>query len=204
MRWKPYIGTIIVILWVVGFGFWVKCGEEQAGPVQSGSKDPVQSGSVEKAQPKTIEVTQSGSTPKRVEVPRDIIEPSRGFDPNMWVKYRRLDMRASAYTLSEQSCGKPRTAPGYGMTATGTRAKAFRTVSVDPNVIPLGSELYIDFPGSAFDNMDGVYIAEDTGGGVNGNEIDVFFGEDKPGQAIVENEALVFGRQTVTVYIKED
>jgi 3D (Asp-Asp-Asp) domain-containing protein len=52
------------------------------------------------------------------------------------------------------------------LTATGTSARAGRTVAVDPNVIPLGSRIYIEGIGER--------IAEDVGPGVKGQHIDVF------------------------------
>jgi 3D (Asp-Asp-Asp) domain-containing protein len=57
-------------------------------------------------------------------------------------------------------CGK-----SNGITATGTIATEGRTVAVDPDVIPLGSEILID--GQA-------YIAEDVGGAVKGRKVDIF------------------------------
>ena len=45
-------------------------------------------------------------------------------------------------------------------------AKAGRTVAVDPRVIPLGIRLLIDGQ---------EYIAEDVGGAVKNNHIDIFF-----------------------------
>lgn len=51
-------------------------------------------------------------------------------------------------------------------TATQTVTTAGRTVAVDPSVIPLGS--IVDIEGY------GTYIAEDVGGGVKGNHIDVY------------------------------
>jgi len=58
-------------------------------------------------------------------------------------------------------------------------------VAVDPNTIPLGTRLYI--PGY------GYAIADDVGGAIKGNRIDLAF--DSRGQA------LEFGIQRVTVYI---
>lgn len=54
------------------------------------------------------------------------------------------------------------------ITATGTTARAGRTVAVDPKVIPLGSRIFIEGLGER--------IAEDVGGGVKGNHIDVYIG----------------------------
>ena len=64
------------------------------------------------------------------------------------------------YCSCEKCCNK-----SDGITATGTVATEGRTIAVDPEVIPLGSEVLID----------GVtYIAEDIGGSIKGNRIDIF------------------------------
>lgn len=52
---------------------------------------------------------------------------------------------------------------GYTTTAIGTTITPYRTLAVDPNVIPLGSKVVID---------GNTYIAEDTGGHIKGNRID--------------------------------
>jgi 3D (Asp-Asp-Asp) domain-containing protein len=54
------------------------------------------------------------------------------------------------------------------ITATGTSARAGRTVAVDPAIIPLGSRVYIEGVGER--------IAEDVGGAVKGRHIDVYLG----------------------------
>jgi 3D (Asp-Asp-Asp) domain-containing protein len=54
------------------------------------------------------------------------------------------------------------------ITATGTAARAGRTVAVDPKIIPLGSKIYIEGLGER--------IAEDVGGGITGQHIDVYLG----------------------------
>ena len=54
-----------------------------------------------------------------------------------------------------------------GMTALGVAPQAARTIAVDPNIIPLGSHVLIN--GTE-------YVAEDVGGGVGGNHIDIFVG----------------------------
>lgn len=58
--------------------------------------------------------------------------------------------------------------PGIGTrTATGTRVTEGRTIAVDPNVIPLGWWVYIE--GIGFRR------AEDTGGAIKGNKIDLYY-----------------------------
>ena len=70
-------------------------------------------------------------------------------------------------------------------TATGTIATAGRTIAVDPNVIPYGTSVEIDGIG--------VRVAEDCGGAIKGNRIDLLFD--------THQEALNFGRQTKQVTI---
>lgn len=97
---------------------------------------------------------------------------------------------ATAYDLSFQSCGKRPGHPAYGITASGTRAKV-GTVAVDPRVIPLGTKMYIE-------SVDGSYVygyctAEDTGGAIKGNKVDLFYNTTA--------ECYQFGRRAVRVYI---
>lgn len=55
-------------------------------------------------------------------------------------------------------------------TASGATAKENHTVAVDKRVIPLGTDLKINGE---------TYKAEDVGGGVKGNHIDIFFESHK-------------------------
>ena len=73
---------------------------------------------------------------------------------------------------------------GAGITATGVPAVR-GIAAVDPDVIPLGTRLFIPGYGEA--------IAADTGGAIVGNKIDLVM--DSYG------EAMDFGRQDVTVYV---
>ena len=117
---------------------------------------------------------------------RSIVVTSRG---NAGFK-KALTMSATAYDLSFESCGKNPGDPHYGITASGTRARP-GSVAVDPKVIPLGTKLYIESLDSSSDY--GFATAEDTGGAIKGNKIDLFF----------ESSADVykFGRRKVKVYI---
>ena len=54
-----------------------------------------------------------------------------------------------------------------GTTALAVPPRANHTIAVDPSIIPLGSHVLIN---------DVEYVAEDVGGGVNQNHIDIFVG----------------------------
>jgi 3D (Asp-Asp-Asp) domain-containing protein len=60
---------------------------------------------------------------------------------------------------------------GDSITATGTTPKVGRTIAVDPSIIPYGTRVYIPALG-------GTYVAEDCGGGIKGNRIDIFMGSE--------------------------
>lgn len=101
-----------------------------------------------------------------------------------------ITCNATAYDLSFQSCGKRPGDPGYGITASGTHAK-YGTVAVDPRVIPLGTRMYIESADGSF--VYGYCVAEDTGGAIKGNKVDLFFN--------TYDECMQFGRRSVNVYI---
>lgn len=69
-------------------------------------------------------------------------------------------------------------------TATGTIPTVGRTIAVDPSVIPYGSQVIINGH---------TYIAEDCGGAIKGNKIDILFETHK--------EALQFGVQYAEVFV---
>lgn len=117
---------------------------------------------------------------------KDRIVTSRGD-----TSYRKaVVMSATAYDLSFESCGKRPGDKYYGITASGTKARP-GVVAVDPRVIPLGTKLYIESLDGSSDY--GFAVAEDTGGAIKGNKIDLFFHSSTD----VKN----FGRRNVKVYI---
>lgn len=117
---------------------------------------------------------------------RDFIQTSRGN-----TRFRNaITMTATAYDLSFKSTGKKPGDRYYGITASGTKARP-GVVAVDPKVIPLGTKLYIQSLDGTKDY--GFAIAEDTGGAIKGNKIDLFFNTSK--------EVYNFGRRKVKVYI---
>lgn len=87
-----------------------------------------------------------------------------------------ISMEASAYLPTDGN--------GAGITATGAVARR-GIVAVDPDVIPLGTRVYIPGYGTA--------VAADTGGAIRGNKIDLCMES--------YGEAINFGRRSVEVYI---
>ena len=73
------------------------------------------------------------------------------------------------YDICVNCTGKSPGDRGYGITATGTYATPGRTIAVDPKVIPYGSQVIINGR---------TYIAEDTGGAIRGNKIDICVSSD--------------------------
>jgi 3D (Asp-Asp-Asp) domain-containing protein/LysM repeat protein len=93
---------------------------------------------------------------------------------------KEITVTATAYTASCEGCS--------GITATGVNIKDNpdeKVISVDPSVIPLGSEVYVEGYGYA--------VAADTGGAIKGNRIDIFIPE--------QQDAINYGKQQVEVKI---
>lgn len=90
-----------------------------------------------------------------------------------------LTMVATAYTADCTGCS--------GITATGidVRNSTPNVIAVDPNVIPLGSKVWVEGYGEA--------IAGDTGGAIKGNRIDLLMSNN--------TSAVNYGVQTVTVKV---
>ena len=143
-------------------------------------------------------VLENGTEVKRSKIEEEIIsEPSeeivkkgtksfvitsRGDSRNF---KKVISMSATAYTAGYESTGKNPGDAEYGITRSGTRVRP-GVVAVDPNVIPLGSKLYIEPLGI-------VASAEDTGSAIKGNKIDIYM------ESL--SDARRFGRKNVKVYI---
>lgn len=127
----------------------------------------------------TTEVVKSEITKDPVKEVVEVGTKKGTVAPNGKNAKRVIVMQATAYDPTAGS-----------KTAMGTRARV-GAVAVDPRVIPLGSKLYIE-------SMDGFAsygyaTAEDTGGAIKGNRIDLFYNSNA--------EANRFGRRNVRVYV---
>ncbi len=102
------------------------------------------------------------------------VETSRGA-----VRFTKvIKMQATAYTPWDEGC--------IGITKNGMVARR-GLVAVDPDVIPLGTRLYV--PGY------GMALAADIGGAIQGNRIDLCM------ESL--DEAFQYGRRNIKVYILE-
>jgi uncharacterized protein YabE (DUF348 family)/3D (Asp-Asp-Asp) domain-containing protein len=145
----------------------------KARPASPAGSSSTSSGSDGKA------VTTSASASGNIKT--DISITGKEYKRNdYWVYYqtrryeikKTLSVRATAYTHTGR-----RTATGVWPT--------LGTVAVDKSVIPLGTRLYI--PGY------GICKAQDTGGAIKGEKIDIFFD--------TEEECIRWGNKSITIYI---
>ncbi|WP_100009759.1 3D domain-containing protein [Lentibacillus sediminis] len=91
-----------------------------------------------------------------------------------------ISVTATAYTAGCAGCS--------GITATGINLNenpSAKVIAVDPSVIPLGTEVYVEGYGYA--------VAGDVGGAINGNKIDI--------HVPTKDEAYAWGVKTVDVTI---
>ena len=96
------------------------------------------------------------------------------------------------YCICEKCCGKTPDHPAYGITASGREAVPYISVAVDPDIIPLGSTVWLMF-------SDGGRIqcrADDTGSAIQGARIDLCVSS--------HTEALEHGVDYITVYWEVD
>lgn len=114
-----------------------------------------------------------------VDVPTTSIEPVQKDEPNL-IGLGYFDL--TAYCPCKKCCGK-----SDGITASGTKATAGRTIAADTRYLPFGTEVYI---------YGQKYIVEDRGGAIKGKHIDIYFD--------THEEALKFGRKQSEVFVTED
>ncbi len=91
-------------------------------------------------------------TTENIELNNKII---KGKDKRKFVGY---------FTITHYNPGTCCNGSWGNLTASGTTVTPYRTIAVDPKVIPLGAEVEI---------QGNTYIAEDTGGAIKGNKIDL-------------------------------
>ena len=139
--------------------------------------------------PHEVDVTPSMDTPVTADLVIELTENEQAAEQRR-AREREADRVSrgipryrAAYTMYA-SAYLPGDGGGSGVTATGMVARR-GVVAVDPDIIPLGSRLYIPGYGEA--------IAADTGGAIVGDTIDLCMES--------YDEAIEFGRRIVEVYV---
>lgn len=155
--------TLISLAIVIGLAIWIWAAEMQAQEVEAAvlrshriTDGPLYSQQIPVVEPLPETPPEDGAPPEAIE-PRTATE-AEAIPEDEWVSLGefRLTFYCPCYQCSE----------GWGhQTASGAYATEGRTIAVDPRVIPYGTEVRIG---------DHVYVAEDCGGSIDGNEIDVF------------------------------
>ncbi|WP_203247258.1 3D domain-containing protein [Sporosarcina beigongshangi] len=125
-----------------------------------------------------LAVVSKGNAAKQATTSKAVAKtPSRSTTDKV---VKEFTVSASAFTANCNGCS--------GLTATGINLKSnpdMKVIAVDPNIIKLGTKVYVEGYGYA--------VAGDTGGSIKGNKIDVFF----PTKA----EAYKWGRKNVKIKI---
>jgi 3D (Asp-Asp-Asp) domain-containing protein len=98
------------------------------------------------------------------------------------------EFKVTAYCSCSECCGEYAENRPNGIVygASGSELTPNLSIAVDPDVIPYGTKVYIDGR---------EYIAQDTGGAIDGNRIDLYMSSHE--------EALEWGVQYCEVFVKE-
>lgn len=135
-------------------------------------------------------IEESGEIEENAEAPFE----SERIEEALLKKATKIEnVTVSHYCICKRCCGKDETHPAYGITASGRVAVPGTSVAVDPDVIPLGADVLVDYG----DGIIHYYRADDTGGAIRGARLDL----------CVEGHetALSLGLRNATVWwVKED
>lgn len=192
-------GWIRVALFVLLMLFVLRCSIIDAGstvtdnpttPTQETTPEPQDT-----TEPTCTIPTQEETTPQTEPPTIDTEPPTEQAQatPETTGSWQSLGTYTLTAYCSCQTCcdqyalNRPRDENGNPIvyTASGAIAQAGTTIAVDPSIIPYGSKVKIN---------EHIYIAQDTGGAINGNRVDVYFNDHQ--------EALQFGLQTAEVFLQ--
>ncbi len=132
-------------------------------------------------------IIKKGTKVEEVKVASSRGESSRKISSNANSKGKYMSVVATAYT-------------GDSITSTGKKPK-WGTIAVDPTVIPYGTKVYIP-------QFNKTFIAEDCGGAIKGNKIDIFMNDESSvynwGRKVIPYGTKVYIPQFNKTFIAED
>ena len=147
---KRFVMFCLIVVWIIGF--IVACYHINKITITTINRNKEIQEDVDKASLVSIETIETITT-------ETIEEPELTSLGSFTV---------TAYCCCKECCGKEPTHPAYGITKSGTKAIEGKTIAVDPNIIPLGTTVYLN--GNS-------YVAEDTGFAIKGKKIDLFIND---------------------------
>lgn len=122
---------------------------------------------------KQVEVLEAQEDYENEKIEKALLEQANRID----------DVTVTHYCICDICCGK-----SDGITASGVMATPGVTVAVDPDIIPLGSDVLVDYGDGEIHYM----RADDVGGAIKGNHIDLCVSSHQ--------EAIEQGIKTATVW----
>ena len=147
-------------------------GEEETEPyTEDVATEPIEVETEPEIIEKVEEVTEPVTEEPTEEIAEEVTEvatenvekPTEPKKEETKPKYVSLgEFKLTAYCDCMKCCNKT-----DGITASGTKATQGRTIAVDPKKIPYGTKIIIN---------GNTYVAEDCGGSIKGNRIDIFLG----------------------------
>lgn len=132
--------------------------------------------SVKQEKEKTTSTKKLNTTKKETKTIKKETKTTKKKNTTKVVKKENNKVKLGTFKVYAYSSG--------GITASGARTKANHTVAVDPKVIPLGSKIMVNGK---------IYKAEDTGGAIKGNKLDIYM----PSESACRN----WGVRNCTVYL---
>ena len=179
-----FIITLAVLLWLMDMYYNLALEHYESKEVYNFTVEKLQKriedydSKIDNLEKQIIELREENSLLKKEQrEQQEIKQPSRGATSRTF--------NVTAYT-DTPSCQER----WVGITASGVKPKAGRTVAAGKN-IPFGTILYIPYFKDKPNN--GIFIVEDRGGAIKDNNLDIFMD--------TKQEALEFGRRNLEVYI---
>lgn len=192
---RAMIRAVIIALLVLTFIGCYAVKDRTAGaepqPTEETTQEPqvtTEAATIPTEETEPIQETEATTATTEPPTPTTIVQDATG-------EWRNLGTyKLTAYCSCQICCGeyalnRPTDENGNPIvyTSTGAIAEAGTTIAVDPSIIPYGSKVKINGH---------TYIAQDCGGAIKGNRIDVYFD--------AHQDALQFGVQTAEVLILRD
>lgn len=183
-RWEANFKGAVLMIVLLALGFWAGysvavAAEMSDHPDQREHQDILTYIKEIPDTPDLVDFPQESA-----DLPANLDEPQESEEPNA--------VYVGEFTVSHYCCEAYAhiCGTGDGITFTGTEVTAYRSCAVDPDVIPLGSEVQLHMA----DGRVLYYIAEDVGGAIQGNRIDLALP--------THDEALRAGITTASVYVE--